>query len=310
MDLRALELFVAIAEEGSIHAGARRFRVTQPAASQTLQKLEREVGGGLMVRTPQGVRLTPAGVALLEQARDLLRRMESTTDSVREIARTDNCALRVGLMSGTASAGDLTLPIVNAFRIKYPQVRLSVLDLSFAEQFESIVDGHVDVAIVRPPCEDDRLDVVELFYEPVVLCFSAGHRLAEAESVQLDDMLDEPMIELVRTARPWREHWELNQLRGGPPRHIYPEPAVTLSELQYSLLCEPVVVAASASGWHYGLSSPLLRAVPILDAAPSQVAVAYRRTPARAWAREFAACAREVSEQMYHLVPGGRLTPN
>lgn len=55
MDLRALRLFVVVVEEGSIHAGARRLMVTQPAVSQALRKLERDVG----VRTPRGVQLTP-----------------------------------------------------------------------------------------------------------------------------------------------------------------------------------------------------------------------------------------------------------
>lgn len=306
MDLRALELFVVIAEEGSIHAGARRFMVTQPAASQALRRLEREVGGALMVRTRQGIELTPAGAALLDQGRHLLSRMEALRSSVRGIAQTDNCAVRVGLMSGTASAGDLTLPIINAFRERYPRVRLTVSDLSFADQFDAVVDGRVDVAIVRPPCEDDRLEVVGLFDEPILMCLAAHHPLADAESVALNDVLDEPMVQLVRAPRRWREYWELNRLRGGPPRRVHPEPAVTLSELQYALLCEPVVVAAASSGWQHGLSSPLLRAVPIRDAEPTRVAVAYLRSPARAWAKEFALCAREVSERMLHLVPGGQ----
>jgi DNA-binding transcriptional LysR family regulator len=167
----------------------------------------------------------------------------------------------------------------------------------------------VDVAIVRPPCDDEQLEIVKLFSEPTVLCFSADHRLADAEAVSLADVLDEPMIELVRTPSRWREYWELNDVRGGPPRRIHPEPAVTLTELRYSLLREPVVAAASGSAWRYGLSSPYLRAIPLLDARPNEIAVAHRRSPPRAWVGEFARCAREVSEQLVDLVPGGLLIP-
>ncbi|HEY9417498.1 MAG TPA: LysR family transcriptional regulator [Pseudonocardia sp.] len=307
MDLRALRLFVVIAEEGSIHAGARRLMITQPAVSQTLRKLEREVGGALVIRTSRGIQLTPAGVALLDHGRDILSRMDAASNLVRGIARTGNQVLRVGLMSGTASAGDLTFPIVAAFRERHPQVRLTVSDLSFDDQFEALVTGRVDVALVRPPCDDERLEIVDLFCEPTVLCFSVQHRLAEADVVSLNDVLDEPMVELVRAPDRWRAFWELNELRGGPPRRVHPEHAVTLSELQYTLLCEPVVAAAAMSAWQYGLSSPLLRAVPIVGAPPNAVAVAFRRNPVRAWAREFAACAREISEQMLDLVPGGKL---
>lgn len=306
MDLRTLRLFVVVAEEGSIHAGARRLMITQPAVSQALRKLEREVGGALLVRTSRGIELTPAGAALLEHGHDILSRMDAASGVVREIARTGNHVLRVGLMAGTASAGDLTFPIVTAFRTRFPNVKLTVSDLAFDNQVDALVAGRVDVAIVRPPCDDERLKVINLFSEPTVLCFSAQHRLADAEAVTLQDVLDEPMVELVRTPGRWRAFWQLNELRGGPPRRIHPEPAVTLSELRYTLLCEPVVAAASGSAWQYGLSSPLLRSVPILDAPPNAVAVAFRRNPARAWAREFAVCAREVTAQMVQLVPGGR----
>jgi DNA-binding transcriptional LysR family regulator len=132
--------------------------------------------------------------------------------------------------------------------------------------------------------------------------------LAEAEAVSLDDVLDEPMVELVRTPSRWREYWELNDVRGGPPRRIHPEPAVTLTELRYALLGEPVVAAASGCAWQYGLSSPHLRAVPLLWARPNEIAVAYRRAPTRAWVREFARCAREVSEQLVDLIPGGLIS--
>jgi DNA-binding transcriptional LysR family regulator len=307
VDLRALRLFVVVVEEGSIHAGARRLMLTQPAVSQALRKLERQVGGALVIRTSRGIELTPAGAALLEHGRDILDRMDTASGIVRDIARTGNQVLRVGLMVGTASAGDLTFPIVTAFRGRYPGVKVSVSDLAFDDQFDALAAGRVDVAIVRPPCDDERLEVIDLFSEPTVLCFSAEHRLAGAEVLSLDDVLDEPIIELVRAPGRWRAFWELNELRGGPPRRTHPEPAVTLSELRYALLCEPVVAAASGCAWQHGLSSPLLRAVPLLDAPPNAVAVAYRRHPMRAWAREFALCAREITEKMVELVPGGRL---
>jgi len=307
VDLRELRLFVAVVEEGSIHGGSRRLMITQPAVSQALRKLEREVGGALVIRTSSGIELTQAGVALLDHGRDILSRMDSASKIVRDVARSDSRVLRIGLMSGTASAGDLTFPILSAFRERYPDVRLSVSDLSFDNQFDALSDGRVDVAIVRPPCDDERLEVVDLFSEPTVLCFSAEHRLAAGEAVSLDDVLDESMIELVRAPERWRAFWGLNDLRGGPSRRNHPEPAVTLSELRYALLCEPVVAAASESAWRYGLCSPLLRTLPIVGAPPNPVAVAFVRHPRRAWAREFARCAREISEHLLDLVPGGQL---
>jgi DNA-binding transcriptional LysR family regulator len=307
VELRALRLFVAVVEEGSIHAGARRLIMTQPAVSHALRKLEREAGGALLVRTPRGVELTPAGAAVFDRGRDILGRMDALTSVVRRITRMDNCSLRVGLIAGPASAGELTFPIISAFRQRYPDVRLSLSELSFDDQFDALVDGRVDLAIVRMPCDDDRLETVALFSEPRLLLVPAEHRLAEADAVSVTDVLDEPMVTLVRAPARWREFWELNELRGGPPPRTHAAPAITMAELQYTVLCEAVVGPATGIAWRYGLSSPLLRAVPILEGPTNEVAVAYRRAPARAWAREFASCALEVSEQMLDLVPGARL---
>jgi DNA-binding transcriptional LysR family regulator len=305
MELRELRLFVAVVEEGSIHAGARRLRLTQPAVSQTLRKLERQVGGPLLVRTARGVQLTPAGAALLEQAYDILGRMDAATAVVRRVAHTGNATVRVGLIAGAASAGHLTHPIIDGFRRRYPDLHVRVSELSFANQFAALVEGLVDVAIVRPPCDDDRLEVVGLFSEPTVLCVPAAHRLAAAEAVSLNDILDEPMVELVRAPARWRNFWKLDELRGGPPSRVHREPAVTLPELRRTLIRESVLVAGSRSAWQYGLSSPLLRAIPILEAPRNPIGVAYRRAPPLAWAREFARCAREVSSELLQLVPGG-----
>jgi DNA-binding transcriptional LysR family regulator len=290
VELRAVRMFVAVAEEGSIHAGARRLMLTQPAVSQALCKLEREVGT-LLVRTPRGVELTPAGWAFLANGRDLLSRADELSLEVRSIARTGNHVLRVGLMAGIASAGDLTAPILTEFRRGH------------------LVDGEVDVAIVRPPCGDDRLRLVPLFCEPTVLCFSAGHRLAGVEAVNLEDVLDEPMVELVRSPGPWRRFWTLNELRGGGPRRVHRDAAVRLSELQCSLLAEPVVAAASAIAWQYGLSTEYLRAVPLLRAPANEIAVAYSRTPMRAGAHDFAHSARQTCERLLGLVSEARLLP-
>lgn len=84
VDLRLLELFVCVAEEGSIHGGARRLMIAQPAVSKGLQRLERQIGMPLVLRSPLGIELTPAGTVLLDAARDILDRIGQARDAVRE----------------------------------------------------------------------------------------------------------------------------------------------------------------------------------------------------------------------------------
>ncbi|HYZ54785.1 MAG TPA: LysR family transcriptional regulator [Streptosporangiaceae bacterium] len=74
MELRELRAFVAVAEEGGISAAARRLHVSQPALSQTVNALERELGVKLLERSSTGVRITEAGTTLLAEARAILAR--------------------------------------------------------------------------------------------------------------------------------------------------------------------------------------------------------------------------------------------
>jgi LysR family transcriptional regulator, nitrogen assimilation regulatory protein len=110
MDVRHLRSFLAVAEEGSIHAGARRLTIAQPALSQALRKLERDLDVTLLVRSSRGIELTAAGRALVEHARDVVARFDRTTEIVRAAGGTAaggnaNGERRAGA-GGNANAGN------------------------------------------------------------------------------------------------------------------------------------------------------------------------------------------------------------
>ena len=72
MNLRQLQQFVALAETGNFHRAATRMHMAQPPLSVSIRKLEEELGGALFLRETTGVRLTEAGQAMLENARQAL----------------------------------------------------------------------------------------------------------------------------------------------------------------------------------------------------------------------------------------------
>lgn len=303
VDVRHLRIFLAVAEAGSIHGGARRLMIAQPALSQALRKLERDLDTTLLVRSHKGVELTDAGTALLDHARDLLDRFDRTMRVVHAPAEHPG-VLHVGLICGIVSAADLTGPIVAAYRRRHPELRVELHDLSFADQVDALADGRVDVAIVRPPYFDEPIETVPLFTEPIVLCMRAEHRFADATSLPMVELLDEPLVELVNTPRRWMDFWHFNGIRNEAAR-TRPDPALTLSELQLTLLCEDVVQPVSVSAWRHGMASPQLRAVPIDGAPSSQIAVGFRCGEVRTDVLDFAQCATEVSQELIDLVPGG-----
>jgi molybdenum-dependent DNA-binding transcriptional regulator ModE len=85
MEFRELSAFVAVAEEGGMSAASRRLHVSQPALSQTMNSLERELGVKLLVRSSTGVQPTEAGMAFLAEARALLARRDQALATMAEL---------------------------------------------------------------------------------------------------------------------------------------------------------------------------------------------------------------------------------
>jgi DNA-binding transcriptional LysR family regulator len=315
MDVRTLRYFVLVAEEGSIHGGARRALIAQPALSVALRKLERELGAALFDRSPRGVRLTAAGQTLLPRARQILRDLD---ELAVELPRADNARpeFTVGLIEGRVSAGELTGPILDAFQAGHPELRLRVRELNFVEQFTAVLDGRVDVALVRGPYEHDELCMEPLFSEPSVIAASPSHPLAGLMDdaalpvvLPLEAVLDEPMLAAVRTPRPWRNFWSLSELRNGSGRSIASH-EVGLLGYCVDVMRNSAVSPMALSAWRLGaLGGISLRAARLPEAPHSVVGVGYRRDTAREEVRAFADLARLVTEQLVAVIPDGTLIP-
>jgi LysR family transcriptional regulator, benzoate and cis,cis-muconate-responsive activator of ben and cat genes len=164
-----LRYFVAVAEELNFTNAARRLHVSQPALSAAVRQLETRVGVTLLERTTRRVDLTPAGKTLLMHAREVLA-ASCTLDGALRAHRADAHAgrtggrLRIGVFA--QGAGNLTVPILQAFEAAHPDVEVSVSDVSPTAMITSLVDDRIDVLLAPGELSDDRLDVRPLFLEP------------------------------------------------------------------------------------------------------------------------------------------------
>ena len=154
MDRRQLEVFLAVAEAGSITRAARVLSTAQPSLSATIIGLERELGGALFERHGRGVRLTPAGEALVGPARRTLRSFRQAEVAVHGASESGYAVVRV--VTNTAWALDPLVRVVGELRQLRPRLRIEVSDpASRTVVVEQVRAGEVDFGLLAgtPPGE-------------------------------------------------------------------------------------------------------------------------------------------------------------
>lgn len=190
--LEQLRAFVAVAEEGSFTRAASRLGMTQPPLSRAVQNLERQLGAALVDRTQRGARLTPAGRALLDRAHQILALTEGTATQVRSVAEGTVGTLAVGYTAMTARA--VLGPWVRRLTDELPQVGLELRELVTPLQVEALLDGSLDVGIVRDYPAQHMLHSRVVHREPLLLAVPRGHQLAEGEPPRLQEVAAEDMV--------------------------------------------------------------------------------------------------------------------
>ncbi len=179
MNLRELEYLVAVADHRHFGRAAEATFVSQPTLSTQLKKLEQELGVTLVERSRSGVMLTPAGEAVVERARVVLRETADIRSIARHAADPSTATLRVGLFP---TLGPYLLPhVVPNVRERLPKVELLLVEEKTEVVLQRLSDGALDVGVLALPINDERLHVEPLFTEDFLLAVPATHPLADHE---------------------------------------------------------------------------------------------------------------------------------
>ncbi len=156
MDLRRLRLFLAVVDHGGMTRAAEAEFVSQPSVSQAIQELERELGAALFARVGRGVILTPAGEALVGPARQTLRDVETGRAAVAAVAGLASGRLDVGALPTLAV--DPVAPLVGAFRMAHPGVRVALADPDDADALAGLVaSGACEIGLTLAPATTPAL---------------------------------------------------------------------------------------------------------------------------------------------------------
>ncbi|MFE5870807.1 LysR substrate-binding domain-containing protein [Streptomyces roseifaciens] len=199
MELRQLRYFVTVAEELHFGRAAERLVIGQPAVSQQVRRLERELKIELFDRTPRLVRLTAAGQAFLPAARAVLAAEDSARAVAAELNSGSRGVFRLGTITGLGERLDRAL---EAFGEHAPDVRVELAALPVRERLARLADGRLDAVFVRggAPVFDsasaqagDELRRRLLWEDELVAAVPARHPLAEQSTVSLAELAALPL---------------------------------------------------------------------------------------------------------------------
>lgn len=200
MELRHLRYFVAVAETGSLSRAAEKLYIAQPPLSLQIRQLEEELGTPLFTRHPKGVRLTPAGEALLAEARALLERAGRVRDVVRDVSQGPEGVLSLGYVP---SASSTVLPsLVRLLRQRYPRWTLELREMISSQQVEALTTGHIDAGIGRLGTVPPRLLVSAVVPDPFCLAVPADRPRPRKGASDLKQFADESFVSFTRHRGP------------------------------------------------------------------------------------------------------------
>lgn len=171
LDLRAIEIFLAVCDEGSLSAAARRLDISQAAVSQRLSQLEKEVGASLIDRVSRPMRLLPAGALLRSNGRRLVGEMEDLKHHLMRFREAEMPELRLGILESLALA--LVPRLV-------PELRklvgtLSITSGTTAPLVPDLVHGDLDIILTSERLDEvDEVKTFTMIREPFVLALPKG----------------------------------------------------------------------------------------------------------------------------------------
>lgn len=212
-----------VADTGSFTAAATRLHLSQPAVSQQISLLERELGEPLFVRTARGVRLNEAGVFLRDRVRPLLdqaaavhRDFESRRDGYRQV-----------IIGAFPTAGiDLLPRAFSRILAERSDIRLRLKQLDVIDSVSLLRDQEADLVLmfeydIAPRPVDDAFVYVELADDPICLLLPEDHELADRATLDLVDLAEESWVLRNHRAPYQRIHDQMFRAAGIVPRAVF-----------------------------------------------------------------------------------------
>ena len=197
-DLVSLRLFVAVADAGSLTAGADRFGISLAAASKRIAELEQHCGMALLERGQRGVRVTPNGQTLHRHAIEVIARLEQLALAVDDLHTGTSGHLR--LWANPSAFGGFLPRVLAEYALKHPDVKIDLEDALSEDAIRAVQKGVAELAVIgdNVPCED--LETFVCNVDDLVLLVPRDHPCARQNVVTVEAALAHDLVALPRSA--------------------------------------------------------------------------------------------------------------
>ncbi len=196
MELRQLQHFLAVVEEGNFHRAAEKVHLTQQAVSKSIAQLETNLGVRLLDRDRQSVDLSPFGELLLPHARTVDAEIRRFQDNLATMLGTKTGIVRVG---ATPTMLNQLLPdAVSKLHATRPQIRIHVESGDFERLAGSLLRGELDMVLSTEPSEaaDELIAVERLCEDHNIVVARPTHPLAKSRAVKAKDLANYAWLEI------------------------------------------------------------------------------------------------------------------
>jgi LysR family carnitine catabolism transcriptional activator len=194
ISFRQLQIFVAIAKSTTFAEAAEKMYLSQPALSTSIKKMEANLGGSLFVRTTRKVALSPEGEQFLPIAQRLIRDCETAFLDLKTVFTLGQGQLSIAAMPSFAAGW---LPgILQQYREKYPNIRLSVADVVMESVIKDVQQGRAEIGFTFEHAKMEGLDFHGIFTDHFIAVLPQGHVLCEHAVLSWQQICHYPFVSM------------------------------------------------------------------------------------------------------------------
>lgn len=296
LDARGLQYFLEVAETLHFGRAAERLFISQSTVSEVISRLEISIGGQLFDRAGRRIRLTTLGEKLFRDVHQPIISLERAIADAQSMALDRAQVLRIGFLGG--GLYELHTETIEALRRQAPNVEPEFVELDISHYFSSVINGEVDIAIVRRPPEDGRLKIGPVIrQDPVVIVVPKNHRFVGRPYIDVEELAGELLVRF-DTGMPSPSSWVTS---GGPERTPSGKligTANTVRTIREALtsVAGGAGIAVFAGKLFDYYSDPGIEVIP-LDGVIADSVLCWRRSDDRASIRLFSEAVMEVARR-------------